>query len=109
MTTSSFTAHPLGHAQEQQVRGDAVLGTARGRLEDDLVGLAEGAAPAERLLPEAGNPVGVGGVDADALYAQRHAGSLAQDAPRAQAIFGRRRRFSPGRADDPARAVNVQR
>jgi hypothetical protein len=42
------------HAQEQQVRYDAVLSAARRRLQDDLLAGVMGAAPAEGRLPEGG-------------------------------------------------------
>jgi len=63
----------LRNLEEYQVGGNAVLWAARRRLEADLVILLPGTAPAQRSLPEAGDPGRVGGINAQALDAYLHA------------------------------------
>src|SRR6266702_1997725 len=67
----------LGYPQEQQVRSDPVLRAAGGRLEHDLVVPLEGAAPAERGLPEGRQSGRVRRIDAQALDANVHASDSA--------------------------------
>jgi hypothetical protein len=57
----------LGNLEEHQVGSDAILEAALRRLEADLVLLLPRTAPAQRGLPETGDPGWVGGVNARAL------------------------------------------
>ena len=85
----------LGHLEEEDVGGHAVLRAAGRRLEHDLVGLLVGDAPAEQLGPPVRERAGVGGVDADALPAKSH-GRLSTRRPRnsMRAIRGSVGRFA---------------
>src|SRR5262249_42502022 len=66
----------LGDPQEQQVRCHTVFGTALRWFQHDFVLIAYREAPAERRLPERGQPGRVGGVDAQALDADVRAATL---------------------------------
>src|SRR5579863_6849210 len=62
----------LGNPKEQEVGNDAILGAALRRLEADLILFLPGPAPAQRRLPEAGDPGRVSGVKAQALDTYLH-------------------------------------
>ena len=61
-----------GTLRNHQVGNDAILGAALRRLEADLILFLPGPAPAQRGLPEAGDPGRVSGVKAQALDAYFH-------------------------------------
>lgn len=66
-----------GNSQEEQIRDNAVLRTALGRLQDNLVVRLEGAPPAERRLPERRDLRRITGVDTQALNAYIHTVTVA--------------------------------
>src|ERR1700761_1626886 len=80
---------PFGNLEEHQVGDDALLRAAFRRLETDLVFVTERAAPAQRRLPEAGDPGWGGGVNAQALDADFHALIILRPGERVQRFRGR--------------------
>jgi len=99
----------LRYAHEQQIGHHAVFAAARGRLDRHFVLVVMSSAPAEHTLPERRERRRVGGVNTQALDADRHGDTLSLPGTGIQPTIGcRDRAMSKGRGEQAAGLVHAR-